>query len=255
MQQSNKPGKLPGSNRDTLVTVFKQAGYYEMPLKLKSVDSLLHSRERFLILMGLIMALLVLGPILEQFVANRILIDIFLTAIVLSMLYIVTHKRRLVPFGVLLAVVMLIALWLKYFYNYEVFAAASMIIGVLFTVVVTAHTLAFIIKSETISRELIYAAMLVYLLVAQLWALVYTFLDLIDPASFNLPQGQADFLLFEYYSFVTLTTLGYGDITPVSRVAQTVSILEAIVGQLYLVVVIASFVGMYVSKKSSNANK
>ena len=89
---------------------------------------------------------------------------------------------------------------------------------------------------------------------AQLWALVYTFLDLIDPASFNLPGGQGDFLLFEYYSFVTLTTLGYGDITPVSRVAQTVSVLEAVVGQLYLVVVIASFVGMYISKRSSNSN-
>jgi len=55
-----------------------------MPLKMESLEKLLHSKERFLILMGLIMGLLVLGPILEQFVANRILIDIFLTAIVLS---------------------------------------------------------------------------------------------------------------------------------------------------------------------------
>jgi hypothetical protein len=68
------------------------------------------------------------------------------------MLYIVTHKKRLVPFGVTLTIVMLISLWLKYFYNYDLFAAASMIIGFLFTVVVTAHTLAFIIKSETITR-------------------------------------------------------------------------------------------------------
>ena len=226
-----------------------------MPLNSNSLKVLLHSKERFLILMGLIMGLLVLGPILEQFVASRILIDIFLTAIVLSMLYMVTHKKRLVPFGVLLALVMLLTLWLKYFYNYEVFSAASMIIGVLFTIVVTVHTLAFIIKSETVTREVVYAAMLVYLLVAQLWALVYTFLNLIDPASFNLPGGQGDFLLFEYYSFVTLTTLGYGDITPVSGLAQTFSILEAVVGQLYLVVVIASFVGMYVSRKSNNSNK
>ena len=98
-------------------------------------------------------------------------------------------------------------------------------------------------------------AMVVYLLVAQLWALVYTFLDLIDPASFNLPQGQSDFLLFEYYSFVTLTTLGYGDITPLTKVAKTFSVLEAVVGQLYLVVVVAWFVGMHVSRKSSNSNK
>ncbi len=243
------------SARTDLITFFKQTGYTEMALLFDSLQTLLHSKERFLILMGLIMALLVLGPILERFVAIRILIDIFLTAIVLSMLYIATYKNRLVQIGRLLAIIMLISLWLKYFFNYEVFAAASMMIGVLFTVVVTAHTLAFIIRSETVTREVLYAAMVVYLLAAQLWALVYTFLDLIDPASFNLPQGQSDFLLFEYYSFVTLTTLGYGDITPLTKVAKAFSVLEAVVGQLYLVVVVAWFVGMYVSRKSGNSNK
>jgi hypothetical protein len=226
-----------------------------MSLTFNSLQALLQSKERFLILMGLIMALLVVGPILEPFVAIRILIDVFLTAIVLSMLYIATHKNRLVQIGRLLAIIMLISLWLKYFFNYEVFAATSMMIGVLFTAVVTAHTLAFIIKSETVTGEVIYAAMVIYLLVAQLWALVYTFLDLIDPASFNLPQGQSDFLIFEYYSFVTLTTLGYGDITPLTKVAKAFSVLEAVVGQLYLVVVVAWFVGMYVSRKSGNSNK
>ena len=186
-----------------------------MSLTFNSLQALLHSKERFLILMGLIM----------------------------------------VQIGRLLAMVMLISLWLKYFFNYEVFAATSMMIGVLFTIVVTAQTLAFIIKSETVTREVLYAAMVVYLLAAQLWALVYTFLDLIDPASFNLPQDQSDFLLFEYYSFVTLTTLGYGDITPLTKVAKAFSVLEAVVGQLYLVVVVAWFVGMYVSRKSGNSNK
>lgn len=57
-------------------------------------------------------------------------------------------------------------------------------------------------------------------------------------------------MLFQYYSFVTITTLGYGDVTPVSDVAKALSVLEAVVGQLYLVVVIAWLVGMYVSAKS-----
>ena len=57
-------------------------------------------------------------------------------------------------------------------------------------------------------------------------------------------------LVFQYYSFVTITTLGYGDITPVTEVAKAFSVLEAIVGQLYLVVVVAWLVGMHVSSKS-----
>jgi hypothetical protein len=226
-----------------------------MTLLFDALQALLHSRQRFLILMGLIMALLLLGPILEHFVAIRVLIDFFLTAIVLSMLHIVTPNKRLILILLLLAIVMLMSLWLKYLYNYEVFAATSMMIGVVLTIVVTAHALAFIIKSKTVTREVIHAAMLVYLLVAQLWAMLYTFLDLVEPASFDLPAGQGDFLLFEYYSFVTLTTLGYGDITPHTKMAKAFSVLEAVVGQLYLVVVIAWFVGMHVAKKSSGPNE
>jgi hypothetical protein len=202
--------------------------------------------------MVLIMAMLVLSPILEGFVAIRIIIDVFLTAIVLAMLSMVGPKKHLAQIGLLLTIIMLGLLWLKYFSNYNVMAAGSMIIGAVFTILVTAYTLAFIMNSKSVTREVVYAAMLVYLLLAQLWALVYTVLYLIEPASFNLPQRQGDFLVFEYYSFVTLTTLGFGDITPLTKIAKAFSVLEAVVGQLYLVVVVAWFVGMHVSTKSGN---
>ena len=91
-----------------------------------------------------------------------------------------------------------------------------------------------------------------YLLAALLWAFVYTFLELVDPASFNIDLGQPQgyLLVFQYFSFVTITTLGYGDISPVTEVAKAFAVLEAVVGQIYLVVVVAWLVGMYVSKKS-----
>jgi len=203
--------------------------------------------------MGLMMALLVVGPILEQFITIRKLIDVFLTAIALSMLYTITRKKRVFYFGWFLAIIMLLSLWLKYFISPDVFATVSMVAGVFFTLLVTSQTVQFIVGSKTVTREVVYAAMLVYFLLAQLWAMVYTFLDRIDPASFNLPGGQGDFLLFEYFSFVTLTTLGYGDITPLSKVAKAFSVLEAVVGQLYLVVVVAWFVGMLVARRSENS--
>ena len=86
-----------------------------------------------------------------------------------------------------------------------------------------------------------------------MWAFVYTFLELVDPASFNidLSQPQDGYLLvFQYFSFVTITTLGYGDITPVTEVAKAITVLEAVAGQLYLVVAVAWLVGMHVSSKS-----
>jgi hypothetical protein len=127
-----------------------------------------------------------------------------------------------------------------------------MIAGILFIALVIASILGVMLKTEMINREIIYQAILLYLLAALLWAFLYTLLELVDPASFNvdLDQLQSHLLVFQYYSFVTITTLGYGDITPVTEVAKAFSVLEAVVGQLYLVVVVAWLVGMHVSSNS-----
>ena len=177
-----------------------------------SPQKLLRSEERFLILLCLIMGLLVLAPILNRFVTARIFLDIFLTAVVISMVYAISHKKVFVIAGVLLAVVMLVTIWLQYFIQNKGIAATGMITGVLFMGLVIASILGFMFKFEGVNREVIYAAILLYLLAALMWAFVYAFLELVDPASFNidLDQPQGYLLIFQYYSFVTITTLGYG---------------------------------------------
>ena len=216
------------------------------------IDKISHSKQRFLILLCLILGLLVLVPIIQRFVAMRIFIDVFLTAIVISMVYTVSDKKSHVIIGLVLAIVMVALLWLQYFHPSHWIAGISMLAGILFGAVVITSIAGFIFKTTEVNREVIYAAILLYLMAALTWAFAYTLLELIDPASFNIdlkrPEGYV--LLFQYYSFVTITTLGYGDVTPVSDVAKALSVLEAVVGQLYLVVVIAWLVGMYVSAKS-----
>lgn len=215
----------------------------------------MQTSERFLILTVLILSLLIVGPILESFVAVSNLIDVFMTATVICMLYLITNRKRLLYFGGVLAGIMILTMWLDNFFEHDIFSTVSMICGILLTLVVTKNTLMLIIKTETVSREVVYAAMLLYILIAKMWAMVYMLLYLIDAAAFNLPGGLGNLLLFEYYSFVTLTTLGFGDITPLTNVAKMFSALEAVIGQLYLVVVIAWFVGMRVATKSKNSGK
>jgi voltage-gated potassium channel len=223
-----------------------------MPLGLMTPRELLHSKERFLILMCLILGLVVLVPILNRFTAARVFLEIFLTAIIISMLYVISNKKGFVIAGVLLAVVMLVSFWLEYFTQNQWIAAIGMVTGVLFVGFVISSILGSMLKSEGVDREIIYKAILLYLLAALMWAFLYTFLELVDPASFNidLDQSKGYLLVFQYYSFVTITTLGYGDITPVTEVAKAFSVLEAVCGQLYLVVVVAWLVGMHVSGKS-----
>jgi len=77
-------------------------------------------------------------------------------------------------------------------------------------------------------------------------------LELMIPGSFAFPDKsfRAETMQFEYFSFVTITTLGYGDIIPLSNKASALALLEALIGQVYLVVLVAWLVGMHVSRRS-----
>jgi hypothetical protein len=95
-------------------------------------------------------------------------------------------------------------------------------------------------------------AIVVYLLLGGLWALLYQVVALTIPQAFRLPEGLAggdpDALqrLMTYYSFITLTTTGYGDIIPIHPVTRTLAMLEALVGQLYPAITLARLVSLAV---------
>ena len=97
-----------------------------------------------------------------------------------------------------------------------------------------------------------------YILIGIAWALLYSYIELLYPNSFSFVSATEDDLhakgsaLF-YYSFVTLTTLGYGDILPVSQFARMVAYLEAVTGVMYTAILVAGLVGHIGShKKDSN---
>jgi voltage-gated potassium channel len=122
------------------------------------------------------------------------------------------------------------------------------------------HIFSYILGARALTSQLIYAALCMYLMMGLLWSFVYTLLFAVDPESISLAsavQGEADgrdvFSEMYYFSFVTLTTLGYGDILPVSRLARSLATMEAIVGQLYLAVVVASLVGIQISSRSHSS--
>jgi hypothetical protein len=102
-----------------------------------------------------------------------------------------------------------------------------------------------IFRPGRVSHLRIQGAIAVYLLFGVLWAHAYHIAAIVHPGSFRGPAEELSNVSgWAYYSFVTLTTVGYGDITPVSQVARTLSIGEALTGQLYLAVLIARLVAM-----------
>ena len=125
----------------------------------------------------------------------------------------------------------------------------AILLFVLLAIAVTFHDVA---TDSSISANRIVGAVAVYLLLGVLWAVAYTVVDLTWPGSFSGFESRvgsewnSEWL---YYSFVTMTTLGYGDIAPVSPVARLLAYLQAIFGQLYIAILVAGLVSAYISDR------
>jgi hypothetical protein len=207
---------------------------------------------RFLVLLILILFMLVLTPFLDQFVQTRILMDVFLTTIFIFIIYTIRLKRPQAIIASILVLPLVVATWSTYFVEIKTLSLLTRIFGALFFAYAAINILRIIVKSEKVTRETIFSAIVAYLLIALMWAFLYMILELVSPGSFSFPDKgfQGETMQFEYLSFVTITTLGYGDITPVTDKASALVIIEAVIGQIYLVVLVAWLVGMHVSRRS-----
>lgn len=102
------------------------------------------------------------------------------------------------------------------------------------------------------SAHRIAAAVTVYLLLGLIWAELYRLVELMSPGAFRIPENESlTVATFVYFSFVTLATLGYGDITPANIIARDLAILEAIMGQLYLVILISRLVSEHTANQGT----
>jgi len=134
-----------------------------------------------------------------------------------------------------------------------VWGTAGMALGVATLSFVCLVLLKGIYERPVVSSASVMSSLTVYLLFGIIWSLAFALVEASVPGSFyGLAGASAADTRRElfYYSFVTLTTLGYGDIGPSGQGARALAILESVVGQLYLVVLVASLVGMFLNQKA-----
>ncbi|MGA3315344.1 MAG: potassium channel family protein [Candidatus Korobacteraceae bacterium] len=112
-----------------------------------------------------------------------------------------------------------------------------------------------VFRDGPVTPARIEGAIAVYLLFGMGWAQCYDITEFLHPGSFSTATGHFQLSDWFYYSYVTLSTVGYGDITAVHPVARTLSVTEALTGQLYLAVLIARLVAMEVVSWQSRANR
>ena len=206
-------------------------------------------------------------PILaELFPARypRITHVIFTVLFVLSLLaaeFAVSRTQRSTRIAAFLAVPSILIHTINQYVDHVTLSAISHLVSIVFLGFITTAVLAFLFRQDRVTHDTICAALCVYLLMGVLWAILYSLIAHVEPRSFHMSAtveagnqslefggGRSDVAL--YYSFVTITTLGYGDITPATSVARILSASEALVGQLFLAVLVARLVGMHISQSA-----
>lgn len=208
---------------------------------------------RFSVLLFLIVMEIISIPFFRGYVRFQILLNIFTAAILLSAIWATGIRKYKAVVGLSLTLIYVVLTWTNLLRQDDDLLIWGNVVGMLLFGFVVYSILRYVVFSRRVTREVIFAAIVSYLLIAIIWAFAYGTLELIQPGSFNVANadavGKDGFSLF-YFSFVTITTLGYGDITPLTAKAASMAMVEAVVGQIYLVVLVAWLVGMHVSRKS-----
>lgn len=107
-----------------------------------------------------------------------------------------------------------------------------------------------LLKTKKINLQFILGPLLGFLYLGIIGGILFEAIHLMQPHSFKLIAGFSGYS-FYYFSFISITTVGYGDITPITAPAQALTLVMNIIGQFYLAIVIGVFVGKYINVKSN----
>jgi hypothetical protein len=210
-------------------------------------------REKALLVLVLFLALLLLDPLVPASLTN-----LPFAIIGVAGAWLLSEKKSLSRKVILFSTVaVLVLVACARLLPIAVEQAAKLPIGLLFLVfililytycAVQIHRV--LLNANDVTHNLIISAVNLYIILGIFWAHIYTVLNWFHPEAFALNVQQRDSAShFVYFSFVTLASLGYGDITPKTEFAQRLAITEVIMGQFYLAVVVAYLVSVFIGRK------
>lgn len=214
-----------------------------------------YSAVELLVALGLLFVFL---PFVDEMRGGDLVTSILLSLVLLSAVRAVGRRGRSLILPALLAIVAIAGRWISYFWPDLLSPAAFLIPGLFLLIYVVAHLLGFVLHAPQVDTGVLCASVSAYLLLGVMWAMAYWLVALVTPDAFafnttaSAKESMQGFNAF-YFSFVTLSTVGYGDITAVSKGARILAALEAMVGLLYVAVLIARLVSVYSSPRNRDS--
>ncbi len=207
-----------------------------------------------IVLLVCLLALIILFPLFQD--RESLVRDLLLTAIFFSGIFSLDFSTKslkiLLPLGTATAA----TTWIRHFIDNDFIYLVDFISTFLFLVAIVVLMIRHIARSRDVTPTIIISSINGYLLLGVLSAVLLAISNVVHHYVFT-PESQAiifpgqsapQFSEYLYFSFVTLTTLGYGDVTPVSYLARSTTVLIAVTGQLYMTILIAMLVGKFLAR-------
>ena len=209
-------------------------------------------------LLFFLLVYLVGSPFLDPYPALEVFAHLFLSMTLLAGLYTVQKHQQRRSIAIVVLVVLLVLYWLG-IYDVIRFSqqAAYLLFVVYFGLLIYSYVMN-IARFQKVTKNILYAALCLYLIIGLFWGSLYTLLNALSPGAYSgilLNNVQSSPIhAFNYFSMVTLTTLGYGDITPQTAGAGALCQMEAIVGQFFTAVIVGWLVGNMIITEEKNEN-
>jgi hypothetical protein len=213
------------------------------------------SAVHLLIALGLFF---ICAPFVEESEGGDLILSFLFSLVLLAAILAVADRKRGLVIGLVLAIPAVGGRWINHFRPDLVHPAVFLVAGLILIFFVVGNLLRFVLRAASVTVEVLCASISAYLMLGLLWTIAYWLVDQLTPGgafSFNTSAGTRSMNGFTgfYFSFVTLSTVGYGDITPVSRIARWLAAMEAMTGLLYVAVLIARLVSLYSAPKSDDS--
>ena len=201
-------------------------------------------------LLASIILVFFIGPVAFDYgLLSIVNLEILFLVILIFSIFLHQHDSKL--FKVTVASLIIILINILFFDNNQ--SVSQYFLKILIVSITIVELFREIFKTKIIDSHIISSAISIYVLVGIFWYLLFMFLLMIDPDSFDIRNFNPEMVTIDmiYFSFTTLTTLGYGDITPLSYTAKMWSITEAMMGVMFLAVMISRVVSLFGSKKKN----
>lgn len=203
--------------------------------------------------------LLVVTPFVEGLHHATLIEGVLMTLVLGSAVLAVGAERRTLINAAVLSVPALLSKWIHHFVPEIVPAEAFPLAALAFIGFVVFQLLRFILRASQVDSEVLCAGIATYLTLGLLWTFAYVLVSRLSTDAFSFPpvSGKQALSAFDalYFSYVTLCTVGFGDITPVSPTARMLAVLEALSGTIYLAVLVARLVSMYSVTRDASQEK